>query len=192
MVKLLSCVFALLMLSGCVHDISVAPELSKVKKVRPVTIDRTVAYYIPPDRYAQRATTPGGNNDQLRYTPYKDTEPAFKKVLDNIFTRVYKIDSLDDAKIKKHQIRFIFVPEIETFSFSNSNVDWQPTKFNMILKVRVTGTDNRALLTTYAQGKGVANFGDYQRNPTHAVEIASRSAFLQFQDEIITKRALFK
>ncbi len=192
MFKLLSSVFVLLMLSGCIHDISVAPELSKVKKVRPVTIERTVAYYIPPDRFVQRITTPGGNNDELRYTPYKDTEPAFKKVLDNIFTRVYKIDSLDDAKIKEHLIQFLFVPEIETFSFSNSNVDWQPTKFNMILKVRVTGSDNRELFTTYAQGKGIANFGDYQRNPTHAVEIASRSAFLQFQDEIITKRAFFK
>ena len=77
-------------------------------------------------------------------------------------------------------------------SLSNSNVDWQPTKFNIILKVKVLTADKSELLTTYAQGKGVANFGRYRDNPTYAVEIASRSAFLQFQDEIITKRKRFK
>ena len=192
MLKLLLALFTLLLMSGCVHDISVAPELSKIQKMRPVTIHRTVAYYIPFELYKQSVVTPGGNNDELRYSPYKDTEASFKKVLDNVFTKVYKIDSLDDEKIKKHNIQFVFVPAIETMSFSNSNVDWQPTKFNMILKVQVLQADNRELFNTYAQGKGIANFRQYQENPTYAVEIASRSAFLQFQDEIITKRQLFK
>ncbi|MGB5966303.1 MAG: hypothetical protein WBF77_12425 [Sulfurimonadaceae bacterium] len=192
MLKLLLALFTLLLMSACVHDISVAPELSKIKKTRPVTIHRTVAYYIPTELYTQSVITPGGNSDDLRYTPYKDTELSFKKVLDNVFTEVYKIDSLNDAKIEQYNIQFIFVPTIETMSFSNSNVDWQPTKFNFILKVQVLHADNKELFTTYAQGKGVANFGRYQDNPAYAVEIASRSAFLQFQDEIITKRKLFK
>jgi len=192
MLKLFSALLALLLLSGCVHDISVAPELSKVEKTRPVTIHRVVAYFIPSKRYEQSVVTPGGNNDQLRYSPYKDTEPSFKKVLNNVFTEVHKISSLDDEKIKKHNIRFIFIPEIETMSSSNSNVDWEPTKFNMILKVKVLKADKSELFTSYAQGKGIANFGRYQDNPTYAVEIASRSALLQFQDEIITKRKRFK
>jgi len=192
MLRYLIALLTLLIFTGCVHDISVAPELSKIEKTRPVTIHRTVAYYIPKERYEKSVQTPGGNNDKLRYSPYKDTEVAFKKVLDNVFTKVHKIDSLDDEKIKKHNIRFIFIPEIETMSFSNSNVDWQPTKFNMILKVQVLKADKSKLFTSYAQGKGVANFGRYQDNPTYAVEIASRSAFLQFQDEIITKRKRFK
>ena len=192
MLKLFAALLMLLIVSGCVHDISVAPELSKIEKTRPVTIHRTVAYYIPPETYEQVVLTPGGNNDKLRYSPYKDTEPSLKKVLDNVFTEVHKISSLDDEKIKKHNIKFIFIPEIETMSLSNSNVDWQPTKFNIILKVKVLTADKSELLTTYAQGKGVANFGRYQDNPTYAVEIASRSAFLQFQDEIITKRKRFK
>ena len=192
MLKLFVALLTTLLINGCVHDISVAPELSKVEKTRPVTIHRTVAYYIPSERYELSVTTPGGNNDQLRYSPYKDTEPSLKKVLTNIFTEVYQINSLDDEKIKKHNIKFIFIPEIETMSFSNSNVDWQPTKFNMILKVKVLKTDKSELFTSYAQGKGVANFGRYQDNPTYAVEIASRSSFLQFQDEIITKRKRFK
>lgn len=182
----------LLMLGGCVHDISVAPELSKIQKVRPVTIKASVAYYIPADRYIERVTTPGGNNDDLRYTPYQDTEAALKKVLDNVFTSVYKVDSLTDGTIEKHGIQFIFVPQIETMSFSNSNVDWEPTKFNMILKVQVLQADNRELFTTYSEGKGIANFGRYRNDPAYAVEIASRSAFLQFQDEIITRRKEFK
>jgi len=183
---------ALLLLSGCVHDISVTPELSKIKKTRPVTIHRSVAYYIPAELYSKSVTTPGGNNDELRYTPYKDTELSLKKVLNNVFTEVHKITSLDDEKIQKHDIKFIFIPAIETMSFSNSNVDWQPTKFNMILKVQVLKVDQNELFTTYAQGKGVANFGRYQDNPTYAVETASRSAFLQFQDELITKRKSFR
>lgn len=183
---------ALLLFSGCVHDISVAPELSKVKKTRPVTIHRTVAYFIPRERYATNITTPGGNNDTLRYTPYKDTEAAFKKVLDNVFTSVHKIDSLDDTTINAKGIQFIFIPTIETMSFSNSNVDWEPTKFTMILKVKILKADQQELFTTYAKGKGIANFGRYQENPAYAVEIASRSAFLQLQDEIITKRKRFQ
>ncbi len=192
MLKLFLSLLTLLLISGCIHDISVAPELSKVQKTRPVTIHRAVAYYIPPKLYQQSVITPGGNNDELRYSPYKDTEASFKKVLENVFTEVYKIDTLSDEKIKEHNIRFVFIPAIETMSSSNSNVDWEPTKFNMILKVKILKADNNELFTTYAQGKGIANFGRYQDNPTYAVEIASRSAFLQFQDEIITKRKLFK
>ena len=192
MLKPFLSLFFLLIVSGCVHDISVAPELSKIQKTRPVTIHRAVAYYILPELYKESVITPGGNNDELRYTPYKDTEASLKKVLENVFTEVYKIDSLSDEKIKLHNIRFVFIPEIETMSSSNSNIDWEPTKFNMILKVKVLKADHKELFTTYAQGKGVANFGRYQDNPTYAVEIASRSAFLQFQDEIITKRKLFK
>ncbi|MDA3945228.1 MAG: hypothetical protein PF439_00915 [Helicobacteraceae bacterium] len=192
MIKLLLALFTLLFLTACVHDISVSPELSKIKKIRPVTIHSTVAYYIPPERYLLSVTTPGGNNDDLRYAPYKETESSLKKVLDNVFTEVHKIAALDDPKIKEDSIQFIFIPTIETMSFSNSNVDWQPTKFNMILKVHVLNAEKKELFTTYAEGKGIANFGRYQKNPTYAVEIASRSAFLQFQDEIITKRAQLK
>lgn len=182
----------LILMSGCVHDISVAPELSKVIKVRPVTIERSVAYYIPPERYALSVTTPGGNNDQLRYIPYKESEPALKKVLENVFTEVYRVDSLDDEKIGRHHIRFIFVPQIETISYSNSNIDWQPTKFNFTLKVTFLSADKKAFYRSYAQGKGITNFGRYRDDPAYAVEIASRSAFLQFQDEIIDQRKLFR
>ena len=182
----------LLLLSACVHDISLAPEISKVTKIRPVTIHRTVAYYIPKEKYTMTVETPGGNNDTLHYTPYQDTEPAFKKVLTNVFTKVYRLETLDADKMDSLGIQFIFIPEIETMSLSNSNVDWQPTKFNMVLRVKILKRDKSELFTSYAEGKGIANFGRYEKNPTYAVEIASRSAFLQFQDEIITKRKRFK
>ena len=182
----------ILMFSACVHDITLAPELSKVTKVRPVTIHRTVAYYIPKERYTKVVETPGGNNDKLRYTPYKDIEPAFKKVLTNVFTKVYKLENLDQNRIDALGIQFIFIPEIETMSLSNSNVDWQPTKFNMVLKVKILKSNMNELFTSYAEGKGIANFGRYEEDPTYAVEVASRSAFLQLQDEIITKRKRFK
>lgn len=191
MIKVILSFFIFIFFTGCVHDVSIAPDLSKIKKTRPVTIDRTVAYYIPDELYKLSIETPGGNNDTLRYSPYAETEPALKKVLNNVFTKVYKINSLDDKRINEKKIKFIFVPNIETMSFSNSNVDWQPTKFNMILKVKVLRGD-KELFTTYAQGKGIANFGRYQDNPAYAIEIATRSAFLQLQDEIITKRKRFK
>ena len=174
------------------HDISVAPELSKITKKRPVTIDRSVAYYIPDERYGSHVTTPGGNNDMLSYYPYRESEAALKKVLENVFTEVHRIDSLDDEKIRKNRIRFIFVPQIETMSYSNSNVDWEPTKFSFILKVAFLANDRKPLYESYAHGKGNANFGRYRDNPAYAVEIASRSAFLQFQDEIITERERFR
>jgi hypothetical protein len=183
---------ALVLMSGCVHDISVAPELAKVKKVRPVTIERSVAYYIPPEHYALSVTTPGGNNDLLRYSPYKESEPALKKVLENVFTEVHRIDSLDDAKIDKYRIRFIFVPQIETISYSNSNVDWPPTKFNFTLDVAFLDADKKTFYRSHAEGRGITNFGRYKENPAYAAEVASRSAFLQFQNEIIDQRNLFK
>ena len=192
MLKLLISIAALFLLTGCVHDISIAPESAKIVKTRPVVIERTVAYYIPSELYELSVETPGGNNDSLRYTPYKDTEESLKKALSNVFTKVYKIDALDDPKIIEKKIQFIFIPYIETMSYSNSNVDWQPTKFSIILKVKVLRADGDPLFTTYAQGKGIANFGRYEEDPTYAVKIATRSAFLQFQDEVITKRKKFK
>ena len=191
MLKHLSLLLPLVLFSACVHDITIAPETASLKKVRPVIIDRRVAYYIPKPLYDQSVITPGGNNDTLRYTPYKDTEEALSKVLHNVFTKVYKVEGPNDPLIKEKKIQFLFVPHIETMSSSNSNVDWQPTKFNIILKVKVLKGEEE-LLITYAQGKGIANFGRYQDDATYAVKIATRSAFLQFQDEIITKRHLFK
>ena len=182
----------ILMFTACVHDISIAPNISKVTKVRPVTIHRTVAYYIPKEKYKLTVETPAGNNDKLLYAPYQDTEPALKKVLTNIFTKMYKLENLDKNHIKDLGIKFIFIPEIETMSLSNSNVDWPPTKFNMVLKVQIINSDMIELFTSYAEGKGVANFGRYEENPTYAAEVASRSSFLQLQDEIITKRKRFK
>ena len=192
MLKILLSILTLFLLSACVHDVSVAPELSKIKKVRPVTIHRSVAYYIADDKMKKIVQTPGGNNDKLRYSPYKESEPAFKKVLNNVFTKVYKISSLEDPLIKEKKIQFIFVPTIETASYSNSNVDWQPTKFNYILDVEIYSDLQELLFKTHAHGKGIANFGRYQENPAYAIEVASRSAILQFQDEIITKRKKFK
>lgn len=191
MLRHLSLLLPLVLFTACVHDITIAPETASLKKVRPVIIERTVAYYIPKALYEQIVVTPGGNNDTLRYTPYKDTEDALSKVLHNVFTKVYKVEGPNDPLIKEKKIQFLFIPHIETMSSSNSNVDWQPTKFNIILKVKVLKGE-KELLITYAQGKGIANFGRYQDDATYAVKIATRSAFLQFQDEIITKRNLFK
>jgi len=192
MLRYIFLLFFTVLFSGCVHDISIAPETAKIIKKRPVIIDRTVAYYIPDEQYKQVVETPGGNNDTLRYSPYKDSEEALKKVLENVFTKVYKVHSLNDPLIHTKKIRFIFIPHIETMSFSNSNIDWQPTKFSMSLKVKVLRSNTTELFTTYALGKGIANFGRYQEDPTYAVKIATRSAFLQLQDEIITKRKKFK
>ena len=192
MLKLFVFLLAGLLFSACIHDVSVAPELSKIKKERPVTIFRSVAYYIPEEKLKRVVLTPGGNNDQLRYSPYKESEMAFKKVLNNVFTKVYKISSFHDPLIAEKKIQFIFVPTIETASYSNSNVDWEPTKFTYILDVNIYRHNKELVFKTYAQGKGIANFGRYQENPAYAIEIASRSALLQFQDEIITKRKKFK
>ena len=192
MIKVVLPLILFTLLTGCVHDVSVAPEISKIKKTRPVTINRTVAYYIPDELYKLSVKTPGGNNDKIRYSPYSETEPALNKVLNNVFTEVYKVDSLDDKLIAEKKIKFIFIPSIETMSLSNSNVDWQPTRFNMILKVKVFRSNKEVLFTSYAQGKGIANFGRYMKNPSYAPEVASRSAFVQFQNEVITKRKRFK
>jgi len=191
MMKQLTLLLPLILFTACVHDITIAPKTASLKKVRPVTIHRSVAYYIPKELYELSVQTPGGNNDTLRYTPYKDTEEALSRVLNNVFTKVSKIESLDEALIKEKGIQFVFIPHIETMSSSNSNVDWEPTKFNIILKVKVNKGQSE-LFTSYAQGKGIANFGRYQNDATYAVKIATRSAFLQLQDEIITKRNLFK
>ena len=191
MLKQLTLLFPLVLFTACVHDISISPKTASLKKVRPVTIHRNVAYYIPKELLELSVQTAGGNNDTLRYTPYKDTEEALDKILNNVFTKVTKIENLDEALIKEKGIQFVFVPHINTMSSSNSNVDWQPTKFNIILKVKVY-KGKEELFTSYAQGKGIANFGRYQRDATYAVKIATRSAFLQLQDEIITKRKLFK
>ena len=187
--SLLITLVSLLFFTGCVHEIDIAPNQDKLVKVRPVSIHKNVAYYIPQNLYNQKVETPSGNNDTLRYQPYQQTEAALKKVLENIFDSVHKVS---DPKERLTNIDYIFVPHIETISSSNSNVDWEPTRFNMILQVSVYDKKKKKLLTTYAVGKGVANFGRYQSEPTYAVEIATRSAFLQFQDEIITKRATFK
>ena len=95
-------VVAALLLVGCAHHITITPPLSALTAADTTRIDKAVAYYIAPADRAREVTTPGGGGDKVTYLPYAQSEPALKRVLSNVFTKVMAIPSLDDKRYLAH------------------------------------------------------------------------------------------
>jgi len=130
--------FALLVLLlfsiGCAHTISITPDLSNINQLVDSKIEVNVGNYISKDDLSKKVVDRLMNGDSVKYASYKEVEPAFVKVLSNIFENVIYIQSLEDiAFIKESELTYIFVPTIETRAFTYNPYAWPPTDFEMTL-----------------------------------------------------------
>ncbi|WP_345985674.1 hypothetical protein WCX49_00740 [Sulfurimonas sp. HSL-1656] len=177
----------LLFFSGCAHKITVTPELEKIRSAEvSKQFDINVGYYISPADRAFEITTPGGGGDDVKYTPYKDTEGAFNTVLSKVFTRVYSLPALDDQEfIAAKNIKYVFTQSIKTTSSSDSLLTWPPTQFTMAITCQAIDTNGKKIWEETVSSEGNAEFEEFRDDFSLAGKRASEDAYLKLMYKLM-------
>ena len=184
-------VVAALLLVGCAHHITITPPLSTLTAADTTRIDKAVAYYIAPADRAREVTTPGGGGDKVTYLPYAQSEPALKRVLSNVFTKVMAIPSLDDKRyLADNAIAYVFVPTLSTDSSSDSAFTWPPTRFTVTLDCRAVDASGALVWQQRVTGEGRAEFSEFKHDRGLAGWRAIQDAFQKLQGAISTASEL--
>ena len=103
-------------MNGCAHSIIITPESDKLPHgYVTVRSDKIVGYVITDEERNRRVITPGGGGDKVEYAPYKELEGGLYRVLNNVFTNVYSLTSMEDkAFITEKGIVLVMRPTIAT------------------------------------------------------------------------------
>lgn len=124
--------------SGCTHAISIAPDESVLVPAPEMTpMDKRVGYFISAEDLDKKVVTPAGGGDRVKYQPYADMESGFRRILSNVFTHVVKVEDIGDlASLQQSGIEIVFLPRIETDSWSRNAFFWPPTDFTVSIECR--------------------------------------------------------
>jgi hypothetical protein len=162
---------ALLVLTGCAHSISVAPDLNNIPAAGS-KVAKSAGYVIAETNRWREVTTPGGGGDSVKYFPYKDLEPGFRKALSEVFEKVTKLSGPDDPAIAAQGLSFVITPTIATTSSSDSALTWPPTSFTIEFNCAVLDARGQPVTQISSRGKGRATFSEFK----HEFALAARRA----------------
>jgi len=164
--------------AGCAHTIVIGPDMSRLPVETPPVSSGAAAYYISSENRERPVTSGGGGGDSVKYTPYKDLEPALFRVLSNHFAQVYALKSPQDrAFMQERNVRFVFTPQYSTTSSSSSLLTWPPTEFTLTIHVEAVDQDQKSVWQADVTGTGQATFAEFKRDFALAAERASEQAF---------------
>jgi hypothetical protein len=194
MINLIKCILFLsfLYISGCAHEISIAPNLDDLRGSTSVMSSDVVAgYYISPLDKELKYTSDGGGGEDLVYQPYKDTEAAFNTVLSRVYKKTYSVPSLGDkVYIESKKISYIYAIKITTTSSSSSAFTWPPTDFSMTLQCTVVDKNGIEVWSNEVTGVGHAEFEEFKTDFPLAAKRASEDAFKKLYRNIIANQKL--
>jgi hypothetical protein len=183
----LSFVSMLLIAAGCAHPIMITPDIGSLTASGINRIDKNVGYYISPEDLARQVETAGGGGDKVKYFPYKESEPALKQILSNIFRDVYVVNSPKDAEfIASKKISYIFIPAITTGSSSRSGWIWPPSDFTVTLGCMVTDAAGGVVWESKVTGEAHVRLPDVYRDHSLAGKEAVKNAFSELQGKILS------
>ncbi len=170
---------AVLLLTGCSNNIVITPPLDEIGQTSIENrIDANVGYYISKVDKNKEVNTPGGGGDSVSYTPYKDTESALNTVLSKVFNNVYPLKTLHDKEyIRLKNIKYIFIPTINTNSSSDSSLMWPPTNFTFVLKCQAINVDDEVVWEKTIYSEGYASFSEFKNNSSLSAQRATEKAF---------------
>jgi len=175
----------LLLLTGCAHSISLAPDVTKIPPASS-KIAKTAGYVITENNRSLQVTTPGGGGDSVKYFAYRDLEPGFRKALSEVFATVVKLSGPDDtANITAKGVSLIITPTITTTSKSDSMLTWPPTSFTIELNCAVIDARGQAVAQIKSQGQGQATFDEFK----HEFALAARRAAEQALGNLVNSLA---
>ncbi len=175
-----------LITTGCTHKIDMGPNVDKVTDsvLNVKKRDYNVAYTIRSFDQDKYVVTPGGGGDDVGYSPYNDTETAFRSVLVKVFKKVYKIELNDKKTMIDKDIRFVFTYSLETDSSSDSAFTWPPTKFTISLNCKAVDKNGEQVWEDTIYDEGNATFNEFKSNFSLAAQRASEKAFSQLLEKI--------
>ena len=195
----------LLLTCACAHPITITPALDALTAPGGGRIEKSVGYYISPENLARQVETPGGAGDNVKYFPYKESEPALQRVLSNIFSEVHPLPSPSPAEIiASKNIAYIFIPTITTDSSSCSAVcvngfvftawpycgyPWPPCAFTVSLDCRATDGAGKVIWETSFKTEAHQPWPVVKQDHSMAGKEAIREAFLDLQDRIVKSGA---
>jgi hypothetical protein len=186
----LSLVALIFTVVGCAHSITITPDVGSFSTSGIQRIDKNVGYYISPGDLAREVVTPGGGGDKVKYFPYKESEPALKQVLSNIFREVYVLNSPNDAQfIASKNISYIFIPVITTDSSSRSAWIWPPSDFTVTLNCKATDGAGAVVWEAQVAGEAHMRLPDVQRVHNLAGKEAVKNAMSELQNKILSAGA---
>lgn len=171
--------------SSCAHEISISPDASDSYKSNKASLSHNVGYYLPPNAKNKIVITPGGGGDRVQYKPYKDIEPAFIEMLNNVFHTVTTLDSKTDKNIAVKNIDYVMSLDITTNSSSPSPFTWPPTWFSVGLDSELVNLKSNEHSNISVKGEGQSEF-EFAGDMDIPGKLASRNALLKLQDELLT------
>jgi hypothetical protein len=175
---------------GCAHSITITPDIGSISASGINRIDKNVGYYISPEDLALQVVTPAGGGDKVKYFPYKESEPALKQLLSNVFREVHPLKSPGDAAfIASKNISYVFIPVITTDSSSRSSWIWPPSDFTVTLRCRATDAAGGAVWETTVAGEAHMRLPDVSRDHSLAGKEAVKNAFSELQGKILSAEA---
>ena len=176
----------LMLAASCAHQINISPPLESLENPDVLQVTKNVAYYISEEDLAKEVTTPAGGGDKVRYFPYKESEPALRKVLDDVFDDVYKLPSREDVEfMESHDITYVFIPTIDTNSVGRSSVIWPPADFTMTLDCTAVDPTNQLLWHEQVVGEAHLALSSVHFDHSRAAREAVQDAFSKLQDAIL-------
>jgi len=180
----------LLLTCACAHPIVITPSLDALTAPGVGRIEKNVGYYISPENLAKQVETPGGGGDKVKYFPYKESEPALKQVLSNVFGEVHPLPTPNPAEfIAAKNIAYIFIPTITTDSSSRSAWIWPPSDFTVALDCRATDGAGKVIWETSLKAEAHVGLPEIKRDRSLAGKEAIKEAFLELQKRIVKSGA---
>ncbi|MFZ2266738.1 MAG: hypothetical protein WAV95_04090 [Azonexus sp.] len=170
--------------TGCAHPLTIGPDIAKIERSgNQQPIDKHVAYYIAADSRDKAVTTPGGGGDLVTYSPYRDIETGYYKMLSNVFKGVTLLKTPNDTEaIGKNGVLYIITPEVSTDSSSPSPFTWPPTKFTVNLTCNIVDTTGKTIKAASVRGEGQAEYNEFKSDFSLSGRRATLDALLKMQD----------
>lgn len=182
-VRLISVCAALVMVTGCAHNIVISPIAGDLPKVE--TAKKSVGFFISAADKTKEVVSPGGGGDKVSYVPYRDLESPLFATLLRVYSNVEVLPSVESAAGKS--LSFVIAPQIETDSSSSSAFTWPPTAFKVILNVKAEDATGKALWTESVTGEGKAEFDEFKSDFPLSARRASKDALTKLE-AVLRKR----
>lgn len=186
-IKLALSLAVIMILVGCAHPLAISPDITKIERessVQPIV--KNVGYYIAPNVREISVTTPGGGGDAVSYSPYKDIEVGFYKMLSNVFQNVTQLKTANDVNIiSKQSIAYVITPEITTDSSSPSPFTWPPTRFSLTLTCNISDSSGKLVTKTSVRGEGQAEYDEFKSDFSLSGKRAAQDALLKMQSTLL-------
>jgi len=192
--RLAALLFCAFLLGACAHPLAIGPDVSRIERPAGAEpIAKSVAYFIAPELRERVVNTPGGGGDTVSYSPYKDLETAFYKMLSNVFREVSRLNSASDKEtMAKRSVSLVITPDISTTSSSPSPFTWPPTQFSIIFTCNIADVEGRPVARISARGDGKAEFEEFKSDFSLAGKRAAEDVLRKLQDALLASSDLRK